>query len=234
MQRFRTFCFWVMMCSSLFLKAQENDPDIQLAVQLDSLSKTTAVSSHFAALYLETVLISMQHYQQTPPPEKEFISRFETAFAGYFFRAVESRGNAAGSGAWQTYFSHQLLSPLQYQLLGINAHINADLSASLTEVFTAEELRAHKKSFIRFQQGLKNQFFRFYAENRQATPIIRFLDKLPFAMTRTFGSGMMARWRKKQFKLALWHFTRPEKALKLKRKIAHRKERIDRLILRHL
>ncbi len=234
MQVLKSAYFFCFLGSGLFLHAQEKDPDMRLAIQLDSVAKTTTVARHFATLYRETVLISMQHYQQAVSREKDFIGKFEQTFADYFFRAAANKGAGQTSGAWHSYFNDPSLSPLQYQLLGINAHINADLSAALVECFTQVELQAHKKSFIRFQQGLKVQFYRFYAENIQSAAITRLLDKVPFGLARAYGYRMMIRWRKRQFKLALWHYNNPEKAAALKKKTDRRKERTDRLILHHL
>ena len=216
------------------LTAQENDPDLRLAMQLDSMAATADLHRHFAKIYTTTVLQSMQHYQRATENELYFIRRFEHLFAGYFIRAAASRGQEPGTEAWQAYFHDSTLSPLQYQLLGINAHINADLSATLATVFTVEELQTHKKTFIRFQKGLKTQFKQFYRKNIQATRLTRTLDKLTLGLARTYGSVMMASWRKRQFRLAIWKSTHPEKEAWLKRKTDRRKERIDRLILRHL
>jgi hypothetical protein len=234
MHSLRFLYYTVLLQSGLCLQAQEKDPGIRLALQLDSIASSAAPSSHFAKLYTETVLISLQHYQRADAREKEFIQRFEQTFAGYFIRAAASRGRGPGSEAWQVYFGDSTLTPLQYQLLGINAHINADLSETLTGVFTVKELQSNKKTFIRFQEGLRNQFKQFYVENVQATRLTRLLDKLTLGLARSYGSIMMSRWRKRQFRLAIWQSTHPEKEARLKRKTTRCKERIDRLILRHL
>lgn len=216
------------------LTAQENDPDIRLAMQLDSMAATPDIHRHFAKIYSASVIRSIQHYQEASASEQYFIRRFEYLFAGYFFRAAASRGQGPGSEAWKAYFLDSTLSPLQYQLLGINAHINADLSVALIEGFSTEELKTHKKTLLRFQDGLRKQFSLFYEENRQATPLTRLLHQLSFGLARPYGTLMMYHWRKRQFRLAIWHTTRPEKEARLKRKTARHKERIDRLILRHL
>lgn len=217
MQAPRLLFFLVFHCG-LCLNAQENDPAIRLALQLDSIAASAAPARHFARLYTETALLSLQHYQQADPRKKDFIERFEQSFAGYFFRAVASKGQGAGSEAWQVYFKDSSLSPLQYQLLGINAHINADMSAALAGVFTVEELQTNRKTFIRFQEGLRYQFKQFYRENIQATRLTRFMDKLTLGLARSYGAVMMASWRKRQFRLALWKSTHPEKEARLKRK----------------
>ncbi len=216
------------------LTAQENDPDLRLAMQLDSMAATADLHRHFAKIYTTTVLQSMQHYQRATENELYFIRRFEHLFAGYFIRAAASRGQEPGTEAWQAYFHDSTLSPLQYQLLGINAHINADLSVTLTTGFSLEELKMHKKTLLRFQAGLRKQFMLFYEENWRTSHLTRLLHQLTFGLARPYGAVKMYQWRKRQYKLAVLHITQPGKEARLKRKTARHKERIDRLILRYL
>ncbi len=222
----------ILSLHSLF--AQENDPEIRLARQLDSIAGTNATSRHFAELYTETVLLSMQYYQEAGAGDLAFVRRFEQAFAGFFLRADSSKGLGAGSIAWRTYFNDSTYSPLQYRLLGINAHINADLSEALIRTFTLAEIQSHKKSFLRFQQALRKQYTRFYEAYVATTELTRLLDQITLGLARTWGNRMMARWRKRQYRIALLHFTNPVKAARLVQKTTRRKERTDRLILRHL
>ena len=227
----------LIFCCLLFgpyLPAQDDEPEIRLAFKLDSLSNTNRLSRHFARLYTETVLLSLQHYQSAGSREREYLRRFETAFADLFFRADTSQGKDVGGEAWTAYYSDTSRSPLQYQLLGINAHINADLSAALIRSFTLEELHIFQNDFLRFQRGLRQQFHRFYKENIGVNPTTRLFGELPFGLARTWGQNMMGRWRKRQYRIAVTHYSAPEKSAKLLRKTARAKERTDRLILRYL
>lgn len=233
-QRSYYYFFFLFLLSGSTLFSQEDEPSIRLARQLDSIANEPAVSRHFARLYTETVLLSLQHYQAWDPVHKDFIRRFEDSFAGYFFRAAMTNGKGDGAAAWNNYFSDSSRTPLQYQLLGINAHINADLSATLITTFTKEELINHRKEFLRFQKALRIQFFRFYEVNIGATRLTRIFGTLPFGLARNWGSAMMSGWRKRQFRIAITHFTNPEKSARLLRKTNRVKERTDRLILRHL
>jgi hypothetical protein len=217
-----------------FLSAQHDEPEIRLARQLDSLSATNRLSRHFARLYTETVLLSLKHYQSAGSRERDFLRRFETAFADLFFQADASQGKIAGGEAWTAYYSDTSRSPLQYQLLGINAHINADLSVALINGFSLDELRIFRKDFIRFQRGLRQQFHWFFEDNISTNPTTRIIGQFPLGLTRTWGSSMMRRWRKRQFRIAVTHYTDPEKSAKLRRKTVRAKERTDRLILRYL
>jgi hypothetical protein len=225
------FC-WILLISSA-LQAQENDPDIRLARQLDSLAKTTTVSRHFASLYLETTLIAIDFFNHAPAGEKQFIEKLEQQFAGYFFKAVTAAENDR-SPVWKIYFRDSTLSPLQYQLLGINAHINGDIWQALTSAFSLAELKLYKKSYNRFQSGLKQQFRHFYQENRNAAPITRLIDRGSAGLAVQYGTLMLSRWRKRQYRLAILHFTQPEKCRKRLAGIMRKKERLDRLILHHL
>lgn len=226
--------FFLFLLSGTSLFSQEDEPAIRLARQLDSIAREPAVSSHFARLYTETVLLSLRHYQDRDPVDKDFIRRFEETFAGFFFHAVMTNGRGQESAAWYTYFRDSSRTPLQYQLMGINAHINADLSAALIKTFTKEELILHRKEFLGFQHALRSQFFRFYEANIGATGLTRILGTLPFGLTRSWGSVMMRKWRRRQFRIAMTHFTNPGKSARLLRKTNRAKERTDRLILRHL
>jgi hypothetical protein len=217
-----------------FLPAQDNEPEIRLARKLDSLSTTNRLSRHFARLYTETVLLSLQHYQSAGSRERDYLRRFETAFADLFFRADATLGNGAGAEAWTNYYRDTSLSPLHYQLLGINAHINADLSEALINGFSLEELRIFRKDFLRFQRGLRQQFHWFFEDNISTNRTTRIIGQFPLGLTRNWGSSMMKRWRKRQYRIAVTHYTAPEKSAKLRRKTARAKERTDRLILRYL
>lgn len=228
------FCSFICLIYGSSLLAQVNEPEIRLARQLDSIHAGKGLSGHFAGIYTETVLRSLHHYQSVGTRERDYLLRFETAFAELFFRADSTKGRSAGSQAWALYYSDSSRSPLQLQLLGINAHINADLSVALISSFSLEELRIYRKDFLRFQQALRQQFRHFYQDNISSTPVTQLIGQLPFNLARTWGSFMMGRWRKRQYRIAVTHYTDPEKSARLLRKTARAKERTDRLILRYL
>ncbi len=224
----------LFLLTGITLYSQEDEPAVRLARRLDSIASAPGVARHFARLYTETVLLSLQHYQREDPVHKEFIRRFEESFAGFFLSAAKTMGSGEEAVPWKRYFRDTSHSPLQYQLMGINAHINADLSAALIRTFTEEELRSYRKEFLRFQYSLRVQFFRFYEANIDASGLTRILGSLPFGLARNWGSTMLLRWRKRQFRIAISHFSNPEKSARLLRRTNRAKERTDRLILRYL
>jgi len=72
-----------------------------------------------------------------------FLERLDVCFAGLFFAALEAweRDRASAPSAWVPLFeqrSRRGVTPLQYALAGMNAHINRDLPVAL--VTTCEEL----------------------------------------------------------------------------------------------
>lgn len=225
--------FFGILYYGLVLRAQPTDADIRLARQLDSLSKSNSLSRHFATLYLETTLIAIRFFNKAPAREKQFIERLEHNFSGFFLKAASAKQEER-SAIWQNYFRDSSLSPLQYQLLGINAHINGDIWQSLVSEFSLEELSANKKSYSRFQRGLKLQFRRFYRESRETNFVTRLLDRGTAGFAAEYGIVMLARWRKRQYQLAILHYTNPEKCKKRLEVITRKKERLDQLILRHL
>lgn len=213
--------------------SQEPDPEFRLLQQLDSVAKSPSPARYFAVLYLETTGRAIAFYQEARPAEKEFIERLELNFAGYFFRAATQPPGEL-SQVWKPYFSDSSLSAFQYQLLGINAHINGDIWQALVTGFTPEELRVHRRHFTRFQQGLKKQFCQFYWDNVNTTPVTRLLHAGTGGLSRIFGIMMLSRWRKRQYRLARFYYSDPGKFSRLLQKITRKKERLDRLVFRHL
>lgn len=223
----------LVLLSRSSVVAQAELYHMELLLKLDSLSKDSSVSRYFATLYLETVQLSMQHYVDADSGQQAFVRRFEMAFAAHFFRADQNKGHTPETAAWRNYYSDIPKNALQLKLLGINAHINADLASTLSGSFSPEELKANKKYFLRFQKGLKKQFFLFYEKYKGAALITRILDKLPFHLARSYAVSMMSRWRKRQYRIALLHFQHPEKAARLRVRTSRRKEWTDRQVLRH-
>jgi Family of unknown function (DUF5995) len=75
--------------------------------------------------------------------DRRFLERLDLCFAGLFFSALDSyeRDRAATPSAWMPLFeqrSRRGVTPLQFALAGMNAHINRDLPVAL--VTTCQEL----------------------------------------------------------------------------------------------
>ncbi len=217
------------------LEAQQGDDELILLLKLDSTRNASLPGRYFAGLYFETTERAIRFYENAEAPARDFIRRFEARFAGFFFRATEAyRLQQVIPTAWQAYFSDTSLSPLQYQLLGINAHINGDIWQALTAEFSAAELKANRKNYLRFNKGLSAQYRSFYERSVGSSAATKLLDDLSFGLSKFYGRTLLLRWRKRQLKMAFLYFSDREKfgvrLTRLNRQMAH----INRLVLRHL
>ena len=168
--------------------AQLSQQETALLQKLDSLKKSQSVAKHFAELYFSTTVRATNYFLNRSQRGQDFIRRFETRFANFFFRSVEARTQSISiPGKWKTYFTDAELSPLQYQLLGINAHINGDIWQALTAEFSLKEIRKNKDSYYSFQKGLILQYREFYAASRKASSTIRLLHVTTVGLDKLFG-----------------------------------------------
>jgi hypothetical protein len=215
--------------------AQVSNPEMNLLTKLDSITKSSSVSRHFAGLYLETTVEAVIYFQQKDERQRQFIHRLEESFARYFFDAAEAfKKGEKPAPAWQAYYADTTLTPLQYELLGINAHINGDIWQALVAEFRPEEISQNKTAFLAFQKGLNAVYQRFY---RRATTLhikTKMLHTLSFGLDQLYGKLMLNRWRKRQIKLADWYFKNPDLFRKKNVNLQKKMHALNRLILHHL
>ncbi|HMK26526.1 MAG TPA: DUF5995 family protein [Chitinophagaceae bacterium] len=215
--------------------AQLSQQETDLLQKLDSLKKSQSVAKHFAELYFSTTVRATNYFLNRSQREQDFIRRFETRFAGFFFRSAEARTqNISIPVEWKTYFTGDELTPLQYQLIGINAHINGDIWQALTTEFSLAEIRENKDSYYSFQKGLILQYREFYVASRKSNSKIRTLHVATAGLDKLFGKMMLVRWRKRQLQLAVLYFNNRQKFDKKLEKLHQKMEHIDRMILQHL
>ena len=215
--------------------AQLSGQETALLQKLDSLKKSESVAKHFAELYFSTTVRATNYFLNRSQREQDFIRRFEIRFASFFFRSAEARTQSISvPREWKAYFADDELSPLQYQLLGINAHINGDIWQALTAEFSLEEIQENKDSYFSFQKGLIKQYSEFYVASRKASSTIRLLHVTTAGLDKLFGKLMLIRWRKRQLQLAVFYFSNKQKFNRKLEKLHQKMEHIDRMILQHL
>lgn len=224
-----TELFW---CQCL---AQISNEEIWLLRKLDSVKKCSSVSKYFAELYFKTTVEAANFFLNSNQKEKAFITRLETRFASFFFRSVEAdRTGAAIPVEWEAYFNTPDLSPVQYKLLGINAHINGDIWQALTAEFSLQEIRQNKERYLKFEKGLLKVYLDFYNESFEASGKIRLLSNITIRLDKLYGKLMLGKWRKRQIELAMLFYTNKDKfndrLKKLRLKMAH----INRLVINNL
>lgn len=223
--------FFSITISNCF--SQTNDK--VLLEKLDSIKSSSSVSSYFASIYLITTYKAIQFFSTYKDPVLQRLQRLEFRFADYFFRSAEaSRQKNEIPVEWKEYFSHTALSPLQYELLGINAHINGDIWKALTTEFTLAEIMEIKKYYFEFYRALKDVYIVFYHSAFRSDSKIRWLHFASFGLDKSFGETMLFRWRKRQMKLAILYFTDSVRFYKRHKNLEKKMRRLNYMILHNL
>jgi hypothetical protein len=226
----------LILCSvtMLYIKAQTGIEQ-EIVGKLDSIRRSTSVTSYFAGLYYHTTKKAVDFYSGYDQPSHNFIQRLENNFAHLFFRSADSFvARRMIPYEWKTYYSHSLLTPLQYELIGINAHINGDIWQALTSGFTLAEIRDEKKTYFDFQKKLVSQYNEFYNASLNAEPKIRLLHRATLGLDLLYGKWMLKRWRKRQIRIAIEYFTDKDSFNRSLARLHRKMERIDAMILRFL
>lgn len=214
---------------------QINDSEISLLKRLDSIAKSSSISSHFAKLYLETTEEAIIFFRNEDLQKRSFIQLLEHTFAYYFFNSAEAytKGEKI-SPVWKAYYEKPALKPLQYELLGINAHINGDIWQAMVKEFSLQEILENRKIFLQFQKGLGVVYRNFHEKAKQENQRIKTLNNLSLGIDHFYGRLMLKRWRNRQIRLAEWYFDKPEKMKAELIRLDKKMNRINRLILHHL
>jgi len=217
------------------VSSQVSEEEILLLKRLDSIQQGNSPAKYFAALYFETTVMAAEFFEYREPGVKKFIQRLECRFAGFFFHSVDAygRGNPVPA-VWKAYYADSLLSIFQYQLLGINAHINGDIWQALTAEFTLEELQEHRKNYLDFQKGLVKIYRRFYESSVNNHPATRMLQSVTLGLDKLYGRMMLAKWRKRQLNLAVLYHTDQARFQKKLDKLHRKMGRLNNMVLRHL
>jgi hypothetical protein len=212
-----------------------SEGELALLHKLDSLKNSSSSSKYFAGLYYNTTVKSVNYFLTRPEKEKDFNVRFELSFAEFFFRSVDARAQShAIPWEWKTYFADSALSPLQYKLIGINAHINGDIWQTLTSGFSLKEIQENREAYFAFQNGLIRQYNEFYTEARKGSAKIWLIHVVTAGLDKLYGKQLLLRWRKRQLQLAILYFVNRQKFETKLRKLHQKMEHINRMILRHL
>ena len=189
---------------------QLSEEETILVRKLFFYAGTTTPVRYFAALYLASTRGAIEFYANAPASTRLFIQRLEICFADYFFRAVEPcEHQEKRDSHWMPFLRSDGLTPLQYCLLGANAHINGDISCSLIHSFSAEEIQQEAASFLRYEDGLRPIYDALYDRALYDSRLVGYLHLLTRGRSRGYGFGMLRRWRKRQVELALLYYSRP-------------------------
>ena len=227
--------FLIFNLFTLPVSPQVSDAEIILLKKLDSIKNSPYISKYFAGLYFNTTIKAVNFFLHKDDEQKKLIERFETRFAGLFFKAAEAYSNNDSiPKEWEDYFSDSAFSPLGYKLLGINAHINGDIWQALTAEFSPEELRSIRKGYRGFQKSLAKQYLEFYQESYAASSEIRLIHFSTAGLERLFGKWLLVKWRKRQYRLAVLFYSNQQQFNKELKRLNKKIEQINDLIFQHL
>lgn len=216
-------------------RPQKVGGDIALLKRLDSVQHSSSIARHFGSIYFATTENAINFFKNSDEKEKDFIHRLETRFAEFFFRSAYAyEVHQTIPAEWASYFRNDSLKPLQYKLLGINAHINGDIWQALTSEFSLEEIKEGHNCYLKFQKALAKQYREFYNECYFDEGRIRMLHGVSAGMDKFYGNLMLARWRKRQLKLAMLYYTDPDKFQRELDKVHLKMEHINQLVLQNL
>lgn len=233
--RIRLAAFAIYFLIPFYGSGQISDSEISLLKRLDSIAKSSSISSHFAKLYRETTVEAIFFFLNLDQKKRSFIQRLEHSFASYFFNAAEAyKKGERISPVWMAYYEKASLKPMQYELLGINAHINGDIWQALVKEFSLHEIRENRKIFLQFQKGLGVIYRNFHEKAKQENQRIKTLNNLFLGIDHFYGRLMLKRWRNRQIRLAEWYFDKSEKMKAELIRLDKKMNRINRLILHHL
>ncbi|HQR92286.1 MAG: hypothetical protein B7Y15_06975 [Bacteroidetes bacterium 24-39-8] len=198
-----------------------------------SIEKGNRVSKHFAGLYRQTVLITNAFASAQNPAAQDFTIRLDDAFIPIFFQAHDAylKGKEIPAN-WKAYYQSDSLNSLQYQFLGMNAHINGDLHLALIQQFGYDTIKAHKKALMSFQKVLNTIVDSVY-EQTKAYPELKIFHDLTLGTNRIMAREMVRHWRRRQINLALLYYHKPKKYKRRYKHVQSLKAKWDQAVLEH-
>ncbi len=203
--------------------------------KLDSMSKTNSAAKHFASLYFSVIQVMDVEYRATDTFNQQLVTRFENVFTQTFIDAAWANNNGKTiTPTWQCYFHNNHLQPIQYTLLGINAHINGDYWFALTNSLNASEMEVFSANLNVANKVLGRFFKHLYLQGERDNRNIRRLRSLTFGLYHYIGDHYLIKWRNRQIKLAQFFWKKSPAFTRLHQRIEEKKKRIDRLIIETL
>lgn len=199
--------------------------------QLDSIGKSNSHSKHFGRLYHQFLTGIEEQLGTRDSAAQKLVRRFEKNFAGFYINACQSYLNKEKIDLqeWQAYFSDSALQPIQYLLLGANAHLNGGLWNALVKSFTAQEMKHLQPEFHIFKRSLNKTYKQVYKKSRENIRL-KILGAATVGLDNLLGNFYLYKWRKRQMKIARLYWNHSPRIEKLVKKVDKRKRRIDQLI----
>ncbi len=222
-----TICSTFLYCT-VVAQPKYNAP---LLDTLQQIAQTNTPAKHFAALYYRAIEKTNKYAGTKPDNVKEFIFGFESRFAPVFFRSYHDFVNHQPLPfSWQRYYADTGLNELQYQFMGMNAHINGDMWVALKEKYCYDTLKKYRQPLLKFQKALNSFFDSIYIATGKYKKIRR-LHYLTLGFDKFIGRQMILHWRKRQQQMALLFYSDPKKAGRKLKHINSSMARYDKFAL---
>jgi len=226
--------FFLLMICSIQGRPQTSQYPFRQLYQLDSIGQSNSIAKHFGKLYFSFLGSIEQQITPCDPVRKKLIRRFESVFAQFYIDACMAYElhQPINTEDWKAYFSATGLQPIQYKLLGTNAHLNGRLWEAHANSFTLEEMKMLKNEFDIFKKTLNKTYRLVYDEASAETKRIALLNRFTFGMDRLMGYYYLYKWRNRQMKLARLYLSGSSRFPKLLAKVNRQREKIDRMIFK--
>ncbi len=214
----RLFVIFLVVLVSVKAYAQPNY-NADLLDTLGQIGNSNTPAKHFAKLYYQTIVITNNHISRQPENIRKFVFGFEARFASYFFNSYHNfLSNQPQIIIWQRYYSDTAFSELQYQFMGMNAHINGDMGKSLSDIYCLDTLKRYTPYLLKFQRSLNGLFDSIYLQTKKYKKIKR-LHLLTLGTDKILGKRLILRWRKKQVHLAQLYHSNKKKYERISRRL---------------
>jgi len=215
----------IIISCFFFTAAAQPKYNTELLDTLQQIANVNTPAKYFARLYYNAIATTNNYAATQPDSVRKFIFGFESLFAPTFFRSYKNFIDHQPQVCnWQRYYADTSLNELQYQFMGMNAHINGDMWLALKDKYCYDTLKTYQRSLLRFQKALNNFFDSIYISTGKYKKIKR-LHTLTLGADKMIGRQMILHWRKRQERLALLFYTHPQKcerkARRLKKRMAH-------------
>jgi hypothetical protein len=184
---------------------------------LDNIANAPTPAKHFAKLYYKAIEITNRHAARLTEGDRHFIFGFESLFAPAFFNSFRDfNASRQQAFSWQRYYADSNLNELQYQFMGMNAHINGDMWTALKGKYDYDTLKKYRHVLIRFQKVFNVFFDSIYVTTGKYKKIQE-LHWLTLGLDKYIGRHMILHWRKRQVRMALLFYSNPEKCRRRQR-----------------
>ncbi len=202
--------------------------------KIDSIAQSPGIARHFCRVYEATLKYISSQIRDWDSASTRFISTFSVHYVDYFLNPciASQNGNISPSSPWKFYYSHPGLQTWQFILIGVNAHINADMWRALVDIFSEIEIRHQKINFLASQRSVGKVYRSFLDTLSAQNSHFRLLNHFTGGLPEKIGERILYKWRHRQVKLAILYYCNPQKFGRLLARVNRKKENTDNLILR--